>query len=156
MSSRRQCMRLTPELIRKISDIVRDGSTAAVACACCGVPESTRQKWFRAGEGMVRQSRHGRHRELVEAVLRAEAEATANILRGIVAAAAKSWQAAAWLLERRFPAEFGRGDRQRLELTGGDGKPLAITWQNLVKSVEEINDSTGLPEGKPDNEGGKG
>ena len=156
MSSRRQCLRLTPELIQKISDIVRDGSTAAVACACCGVPESTRQKWFRAGENMVRQSRLGRHRELVEAVSRAEAEATANILRGIVAAAAKSWQAAAWLLERRFPVEFARGDHQRMELTGRDGKPLAITWQNLVKSLEEINGNTEFPTGKPDNEGGEG
>lgn len=36
---------------------------------------------------------------------------------------AESWQASAWFLERRYPAEF----RRRSEVTGADGAPLQVT-----------------------------
>jgi len=41
----------------------------------------------------------------------------------ISAAAPKNWNAAAWLLERKFPEEFGR---HRLEITGENGAQIQV------------------------------
>ena len=56
-------------------------------------------------------------------VKRAEAEFEGECLGVVQAAAPKSWQAAAWLLERRFDYKA----TQRTEMTGKDGGPVATT-----------------------------
>lgn len=46
-----------------------------------------------------------------------------RLLEIIHAAAPSDWRASAWLLERRFPETWGRN---RIEVTGKDGGPVAI------------------------------
>lgn len=50
-------------------------------------------------------------RELAEALKRAETERKGALLARILKATDESWQAAAWMLERRYPAEYARPDR---------------------------------------------
>lgn len=47
------------------------------------------------------------------------------------------WQAAAWLLERRFPQEFG----VRRIVTGGDGGPINVAAEVSAPSVESLQES---------------
>lgn len=59
-------------------------------------------------------------RELSEALKNAEARAKDAMLSAIMRAALedRTWQAAAWWLERKYPAEFGRAGRLEAMLVG--------------------------------------
>lgn len=46
---------------------------------------------------------------------------------------AKPWQAAAWMLERKWGNEFGRKDLVRQEHTGKNGGPIQITDADLSR-----------------------
>ena len=46
------------------------------------------------------------------------------------------WQAAAWLLERRWPEKFGR---QRHEITGADGGPVEVQTDEAQKVKDRLN-----------------
>jgi hypothetical protein len=55
----------------------------------------------------------------------------------IHAASQTAWQAAAWLLERRFPEKWGA--RHRLEHTGRDGGPVK-TEQKTTITIEQAGE----------------
>jgi len=129
-------LRLTHDLIREIADVVRGGSPLATACAGAGVPDASREKWTQRGQKLMLDGRHGIARDFVQTMARAEAEAMGSMLECLRGAAARNWQAAAWLLERRFPADFARSESRRLEITGRDGEPVALSWLNLVNQAE--------------------
>lgn len=48
-----------------------------------------------------------------------------------------SWQSKAWILERRFPSDYGRIDR--MELTGKDGEAVQTENINFTKDMSEIS-----------------
>ena len=54
--------------------------------------------------------------QLFQAVQKAESDAVARNVAVIQTAAKKSWQAAAWWLERRYPEEFATNRRELAEL----------------------------------------
>jgi hypothetical protein len=63
-----------------------------------------------------------------KATLQPKMRALANIQK----AAAVSWQASAWLLERKFSDEFAL--KNKTEITGKDGSPLVIERVSYAKS----------------------
>jgi len=70
------------------------------AAALAGVSGTTLSRWVADDEAFALE------------VHRAEAQAVATALGTITKAAASgTWQAAAWWLERRYPAEWGRNRR---------------------------------------------
>jgi uncharacterized protein YdiU (UPF0061 family) len=82
---------------------IRDGNTEETAASAAGVAYCTFRLWKQ------------RYPQFVAAIEKARAEAQANMVKVIVKAAPRNWQAAAWWLERRYPSEWGKVDR--LELT---------------------------------------
>jgi hypothetical protein len=54
--------------------------------------------------------------EFKDAVERAESEFIAETVARIATHGRDNWQALAWILERRWPADFGRQDRIKLEM----------------------------------------
>jgi transposase len=96
--------KLTPDAIAQLEQLVRAGTTIDVAAAAVGVNRATIYRWLAAGE----KARKGTHtRELRDRVERARAESESVLVARIGQAAAKgSWQAAAWLLERRWPERW--------------------------------------------------
>ncbi len=90
---------LTEEVERKILAMVRTGADLAVAAQAAGISRSTLHRWRARGasEGC------GRFFELDQALHRAEAEAEARLVALIARAGERHWQAAAWILPRRFP-----------------------------------------------------
>ncbi|MHB1549586.1 MAG: hypothetical protein ACYCX6_00095 [Vulcanimicrobiaceae bacterium] len=92
---------LTPEVEAKILAGIRDaGMSLQTACAWAGISDDT----------LARQRK--KDPELAARVERAREMFKAKMVTLISAAAPKNWNAAAWLLERKHPEEFGR---QRLE-----------------------------------------
>lgn len=86
----------TPETVKKITDAIKLGATYELACNYAGIDYSTFNEWQKTKP------------KFSEAVKAAEGEAAVKWLAKIEAAAAKSWQAAAWKLERRYPQDYGR------------------------------------------------
>lgn len=126
--------KFSPELQEIICKKIADGATYAEAAEAAGVDYTTLLKWRQAGE----KAEGGKLFEFYHAIKTAEDQSKQTLLKRIVTAGKdpKFWQANAWILERRFPQEYGRKDR--MELTGKDGSSLVIK----VVKVDGNRDAT--------------
>lgn len=52
---------------------------------------------------------------------------------------AKPWQAAAWMLERRYGAEYGRREVVRQEITGKNGGAIKTESTTIVTNLDECS-----------------
>ena len=95
--------KLTPELQQRLVQALRVGCTHRTACQCAGITYSTFYDWLRRGE-----AGNTRYTQFSHAIKRAEVEAMMRALAQINTAMATDWRAAAWLLERSYPHEYGR------------------------------------------------
>jgi hypothetical protein len=75
-----------------------------LACKYAGVSYSTFHRWMLAGEAADADAAM---QAFVRRIRQAEATAAIRDLLRIHAAAAHDWRAAVWLLQRRYPAEYG-------------------------------------------------
>lgn len=130
--------KLTKDVIQTIARAMLAGSFFRDACRHAGIHEATAYRWLaRAdepepepldGERPVDyQSRMERWRlacEFRDATEKAEADAKIGALARIQKAGREgTWQADAWYLERRYPAEYGR---RSVEVSGPAGGPVQI------------------------------
>lgn len=111
--------RFTPECRKRILDGVRMGATYELAAKYGGVTYRTLRNWLTRGN----EDPAGEFRDFYEEFNLAEGEAAVQWLAQINKAAAKSWQAAAWKLERRYPSDYGRTVVQS-EHSGPGGGPI--------------------------------
>jgi transposase len=96
--------KLSSDAIAQLEQLIRAGTTIDVAAAAIGVSRSTIYGWLKQGE----KARPGTAaRTLRDRVEQARAESESLLVARVGQAAAKgSWQAAAWLLERRWPERW--------------------------------------------------
>lgn len=103
--------KLTQELVDKAIALKADGlSNGDIICAL-GIHESTFYRW-------IGDPKNKLQRELSEGLKKEEAAFKHTLLTTIRAAALarnQYWTAAAWLLERKYPDEYGKADRRRDE-----------------------------------------
>lgn len=93
----------------RIMDAIRKGATIEMAAQYGGISGATFYNWQQRGREGERP-----FVEFFEALKAAEAEGVVTCLTHITTAAQSgAWQAAAWILERRYPATYGR--QQRIE-----------------------------------------
>ena len=113
--------KLTKEMVEQAIRLKADGlSNGDIICAL-GVHESTFYRW-------IGEPKNKLQRELCEGLKKEEAEFKHTLLTTIRAAALarnQYWTAAAWLLERKFPDEYGKAERQRDD-SGGDEAPKIV------------------------------
>ncbi len=86
---------------KRIVDAVAQGATRAVAAEAANVDRNTLLGWLRKGREGVEP-----YASFLDRVKTAEAKGEAELLSTIRIASGKSWQAAAWLLERRHPKRY--------------------------------------------------
>ena len=100
MAGGRPC-KLTPAVQQAVCDALRAGATHRMAAEFAGVGDATMRAWM--------ASTDTKFRAFQAAVKESEARGDVHSL-AIIQKAAKAgqWQAAAWMLERRHPAEYGR------------------------------------------------
>jgi hypothetical protein len=72
-----------------------------------------------------------------EAIKEATSVGLMENLMTVKAASAKSWQAAAWLIERRFPNEWGRRQTIKVEKEREDSN---VTEAEQVKNAQRLYD----------------
>jgi transposase len=103
--------KLTYELIDTAQSLKADGLSNKDICLALGIHESTFYRWLQNPTTKLQ-------RELNESLKKAESEYKQTLLNTIRRAALKNecnWTAAAWLLERKYPDEFGKSERKAQE-----------------------------------------
>jgi transposase-like protein len=121
---------LSPEVCARIVAMVAQGNHLRVAAKACGTSLSTLQRWrqrYRRGDPEAADLG-----EFWGDLKRASALGEAALLSQIeVTAAAGTWQAAAWILERRWPARWAR--RDVLEVRGAAKDLEGLSDEDLKK-----------------------
>lgn len=118
---------ITPEITKLICDGIAAGMTKKAAMEGI-ISEPTFYAYLNKGEEDVNKGKDSEYAKFFKQVKESERNFMEKNLRVIQEATASTWTAAAWLLERRFPDEYGRN---RLEITGKEGEP--VQTENAVK-----------------------
>lgn len=135
--------KLTPEVHQRIVQFLRHGNSQKAAAEAAGVSEATFQRWLAEGE----KSPRSKFREFCEDCKKAQAEWQASMVRVVERHAVgagdltPTWQAAAWLLERRDHKNWGR--KVSAEHSGPGEKPIKVevedaTWQRVIKDPDAL------------------
>lgn len=104
--------KLTPEVQERIASLLRAGNTVEIASQAAGISPETYYAWM--NRGLTDKPADKPYREFRSAVETARAESEAVLVTRIAKAAANgSWTAAAWLLERRNPAQWAKASERR-------------------------------------------
>lgn len=102
---------LTPEVHEAFVKAIAEGLNYTQACAVIGISHTTCRKWRVKGK-----SGGGIYGSFVADIKRAEAEAIRQHLAAVTSARDKSWQAAAWWLERKYPELYGQQRHEIAEI----------------------------------------
>lgn len=118
MSNRGRPTKYTAETVKRILEAIKLGVAYVDAANYGGVSFETFNEWRK------------QYPEFSEAVESASGQAVAACMAKIQKAATEgSWQASAWILERRHPDRYGR---TRVELTGAEGGPVAVSAHVVI------------------------
>ncbi|HXT34763.1 MAG TPA: hypothetical protein VN837_04220 [Chloroflexota bacterium] len=117
----------TPERAKRVLDAIGTGAARCHAAAYGGIDHNTLLNW------------EHRYPEFKAQVLEAEARAVVGTLAQIRKSASEGdWRAGAWLLERRYPEEYGRTVSEQRH-SGPDGtEPVKVTH---ALSLDQLSDA---------------
>ena len=116
-NSRGRPIKLDQNIHDKIYHAIRAGNYIETAAAYAGINKTTLYDWLKRGERARKESEDSGRKvpkkeeafvNFSNAIEKALAEAEMNDVKRITVAARKDWHAAAWRLERKFPARWGR------------------------------------------------
>lgn len=137
---------LSTERANQIAALIVAGNDQETAALASGVSKSAHYNWLARGRAerdrldsnpkLKPKASEMPFLEYVEAIEKARAEAEARLVLRIAKAAEepKTWQAAAWLLERRDPKRWGRVSRT--EISGPDGGAIQSEVVSTVSDAE--------------------
>lgn len=125
--------KFTRDTVERLLEAVRAGLPYHLAAEAAGISESTFYDWQRGKfpRGLD-EDQKALKSEFLEGLTRAKGDSALTLMQIIKDAAPEDWRAAAWILERRFPRDFGK---QLVELTGENGGPVAIEVQAIQKVI---------------------
>jgi len=140
------------EIVEGICKLVRSGVFNKDAAECNDISEETFYNWQRP-ELPNGKPNPEYHPEFSVSLKKAEAERKKNFILAIALASTKSWQAAAWYLERVYNEQFARR-----EIKDHKGK-VEVTDENaskeLKKAVKEVYEKFRKDIRKPNTKGSK-
>ena len=135
--------KITPEIIEKLRSALATGCYVETAAGHAEIDRTTFQAWVKRGaKERDHRAKGGRPRKREELFYQlsiviekaiADAELT-SLARINKAGRDGAWQADAWRLERRSPDRWGR---RRVDVGGVKGAPIAVSWAELVETIEE-------------------
>lgn len=123
--------KLTPEVVKRLTEAIRDGNYYEAACGYAGITYTTFRNWMIKGEN----AKSGKYREFFEAIMQAECEAEVRMVAQWQQHMPEDYRAIRDFLERRFPERWGRKDKVQQEISGPDGGP--IQWVDLVRLAND-------------------
>ncbi len=115
---------LEDELQRKICDLLAQGHTVSAVCGAAGIGERTFYDW------------REKHPQFSQAVTRAIGEskiALTNKLRQ-----SDDWRAQAFLLERRWPTEFGKTEARVVQPKTTPAMDAAVNYGSTAVTLRNL------------------
>ena len=109
----------TTELIESAVRLKKNGMSNKDMAACLGISESTLYKW-------LRNPKSRNQVELCQSLKNAEGEFFAALRSKIMAKTDEDWKAAAWMLERMRPEEYGRPEARLQREEPADDRPVIV------------------------------
>lgn len=113
--------KFTKEVQEKLLEGARRGYTIRAYCAYAGITQSCYYRWSKRKEK--------KFRKFFKLLKIAEGEAEAVVFERIMSASAQQWQAAAWILERRYPEDYGR--KTKTDLTSNSPVHIVVDLSDL-------------------------
>jgi len=140
--------KISQDVVNKICEYISKGNYISVSCEAVGISRETFYNWLELGEKRVEP-----YFTLLTEFKKAEADAEANRVAKLHLAGEKSWQANAWLLERKQPDRWGQTQRihQTVDMSPEAKSYMAALTQANQQLVIE-GEARVLPAGR-DNEG---
>jgi hypothetical protein len=118
-------LKLNKELIEKAHNLISEGHYAVVVCTYLGIDESTFYKWINKAKQDIEANKKSIYVEFFQSINEAEAKAEMRHLKNIAKSANDgTWQASAWLLERKHKNRWS--NKQEIQLSGDEEKPLKV------------------------------
>ncbi len=134
--------KLTQEMVDEAIRLKGDGlSNEDIICAL-GIHHSTFYRW-------IGEPKNRLQRALSDGLKKEEAQFKHTLLTTIRAAALarnQYWTAAAWLLERKYPDEYGKADRRREDDGSADAPRIVLGV--VAKPVQQTIDFSALEDGE--------
>lgn len=122
--------RLTRKVVETIREQLENGAPIKGAAAYAGVPTRTLYDWLARGRNGAGTPLERELASTIEAAVeRAKADGATRLWNE------DDWRAVAWVMERRFPSEFGPPERRHLH-GGAVGLYAAITPERLRSALE--------------------
>ena len=106
--------KLTPQLQEEFCKAIENGASILGACGHVGITEKTYYNWIHRAEESKTRTKFVKFKECVDT---SKEKALFNFEQVIVAASMEHWQAAAWMLERRYPNMYGKTDKIEADVT---------------------------------------
>ena len=123
--------KLNKDVCDKICVELREGCSLEGAAEAAGISSSAFFNWMKRGS----KSKSGIYVEFVEAIKKADAEGQTSLIKEVRTAARKGqWQAAAWLLERKWPNLWGKQEKRLIEHSG------ELKTVSIEKRVTELKE----------------
>jgi hypothetical protein len=119
--------KISAEIVSEMAMYLSSGNTIECACGLIGINRSTYYEWLKKGDH-PKKGDDPLFSEFSNRVKKAEHEAEARNVLIVQNAAQRSWQAAAWWLERRKPNDWVRKEL----LPGSDLEPTKVEF-NLIR-----------------------
>ena len=119
---RKSC--LDDRITELVLQVLRAGGYDETAANRAGVTVKCFYEWLRKGDPAGTDPERARYRAFRAEVEKARAESESRSVALVAQAAATNWQAAAWLLERRWPERWARPSQR--EKDEGAGAPVQV------------------------------
>ena len=129
--------KLTPFVRKRISELIEQGMPPYRAAIAVGVTAPTFYRWRDLGERARENNGHGGENPyllFVNEIEQSEARFIERNVARIDRAAEKDTENAKWMLERRYPSEFGK----RVEVEIGASKVLLALQRQAQETVGYI------------------
>lgn len=100
--------KLSPEVIKNAGTLAANGMTDRGIYNYLGISHETFYRWLKLGE----EKKTGPAHEFSETIKKGRAHLEGDCLKDIIQAGKSGeWQARAWILERRWPEDYGKRDK---------------------------------------------
>lgn len=117
--------KLTNELIGELHKLKSNGLSNKDACQRLMISEVIFYKWRNDAKEHIEQGRNTIEVKLFKSLKEAEAKFKAFHISNINNSCTTDWKASAWMLERKYPNEYARTERQQVEHSGEISNPLS-------------------------------
>lgn len=123
--------KISDALIKAVCGFIEGGDFIDTAAVCAGINYCTYYNWIKWGDERHQDFKGGQYETFFKAVKDAERRAEHNILIKLEETKGMAWTKYAWILERRFPAKWGRRFQQLPASQAEDG----------VKGIEQTQEA---------------